>query len=44
MNIDGLKDHLALRIYMIDRKHHRFEANVADGVQKNIEAIIKIPP
>lgn len=29
---------------MIDRKHPRFEANIVNGPQSKIEAIIKIPP
>ena len=44
VNLEGIKESLLLRIFMIDRKHPRFEVNVSDGPQKNIDTIIKIPP
>lgn len=29
---------------MIDRKHPRFEAHIANGPQSKIDVIMKIPP
>lgn len=33
-----------LRIYVVDRKNHRFEASVQNGHQKDIDIIVKIDP
>ena len=43
-NIDGIKKNTIFRLYVIDKKHHRFQAIVNEGRQTpNLSVTLKIP-